>query len=138
MLALFVAFEDFTGAIDYAARKAGEAGDFNTVALIGAAGFDATKKNNFAGSFIYGGVNVFDGGQQISEFSQFMVMGGEEGAGASVFLQMFDDGPGDRQAVESGGAASYFVEQDEAGGRGVIQDGGNFGHFHKKSGAATR
>src|SRR5258708_35823399 len=62
---------------------------------------------------------------------------GEEGAGASVLLQMLDDGPGDGEAVEGGGAAADFVEQDEAGGCGVIQDGGDFGHFYEEGGAAA-
>ena len=38
-------------------------------------------------------------------------MGGEESAGAGVFLQMFDDGPGDRKAVEGCSAAANFVEE---------------------------
>ncbi len=53
-----------------------------------------------------------------------MIVGGEEGAGARVFLQMLDDSPGDGEAVKGGGAAADFVEQDEAGRRGVVEDGG--------------
>src|ERR1700736_2460834 len=138
MLALFVAFEDFTSAIDYAAREPGEAGNFDTVTFIGTTGFDAAKKNNFAGSFLDGDVNIFHRGEQIGEFSQLVVMGGEKRARARMFLQVFDDGPGDGQAVERGGAAADFVKQYEARGRGVIQDGGDFAHFHEKSGAAAR
>src|SRR6267154_4746552 len=50
---------------------------------------------------------------------------------------MLDYGPSDGEAVEGGGAAADFVEQDQAGGRGVIEDGGNFRHFDEEGGAAA-
>src|SRR4029077_1193307 len=64
-------------------------------------------------------------------------MGGEEGAGARVLLEMLDDGPGDGEAVESGGSAADFVEEDEAGGSGMVEDAADFAHFYEESGAAT-
>ena len=82
-------------------------------------------------------MNVFHRGEQVGEFGEFVIVGGEEGAGASVLLEMLDDGPGDGEAVEGGGAAADFVEEDEAGRGGVIEDGGDFTHFHEKSGTAT-
>ncbi len=51
---------------------------------------------------------------------------------------MLDDGPSDGEAVERGGAAADFVEQNEARGRGVIEDGSDFGHFDEKCRAAAR
>src|ERR1700731_5058467 len=65
-------------------------------------------------------------------------MRGEERARAGVLLQMLDHGPGDGEAVEGSGAAANFVEQDEAGRRGVIEDGGDFAHFDEEGRAATR
>src|SRR5712675_1250265 len=50
---------------------------------------------------------------------------------------MLDYGPGDGETVEGGGAAADFVEQDQASGRGVIEDGGDFGHFNEEGGAAA-
>ena len=44
MLALFVLLQDFAGAFDDAAGKAGEARDFDAVALVGAAGFDVAQE----------------------------------------------------------------------------------------------
>ena len=64
-------------------------------------------------------------------------MRGEEGARAGVFLQMLDDGPGDGEAVEGGGAAADFVEEDQAGRRGVMEDGGDLAHFDEEGGAAA-
>src|ERR1700687_1108159 len=64
-------------------------------------------------------------------------MRGKERARAGMFLQMLYDGPGDGQAVECGGAASDFIEQDEARRRRVIEDRGDFAHFDEKCGAAA-
>src|SRR6267154_2302941 len=50
---------------------------------------------------------------------------------------MLDYGPSDGEAVEGGGAAADFVEQDQAGGRGVVENSGDFGHFDQESGAAA-
>src|SRR6266481_9367385 len=66
-----------------------------------------------------------------------MRVGGEEGARASVLLEMFDYGPSDGEAVEGGGAAADLVEEDEACGRGVMEDGGDLAHFDEECGAAT-
>ena len=46
---------------------------------------------------------------------------------------MFDDGPSDGQPIECRGAAPDFIEQHEARGSGVVQDSGDFAHFHEKS-----
>src|SRR5207249_7458552 len=67
-----------------------------------------------------------------------MIVRGEKRAGASVFLQMFDDGPSDRKTIECGGAAADFVEEDEARWRGVVEDAGDFGHFDEERGTAAR
>src|SRR5579859_120447 len=65
-------------------------------------------------------------------------MRGEEGARAGVFLQVFDYGPGDGEAVESGRAAADFIKENEAGGGGVIENGGDLGHFDEEGGTAAR
>ncbi len=51
VLALFVAQEDFAGALDDAARKAGEARDLDAVTFVGAAGLDAAQEDNFVAGF---------------------------------------------------------------------------------------
>ena len=76
-------------------------------------------------------------GQKIGELGEFVIVGGEERAGAGVFLEVLDDGPGDGEAVEGGGAAADFVEEDEARGRGVIEDAGDFAHLDEERGAAA-
>src|SRR5712691_11511377 len=135
VLALLMPFQHFASAFDDAAGKSGEAGDFDAVALVGAAGLHVAKENNFAGRFLHGDVDVFDGRQKIGKLGQLVIVSGEKRARARVLLEMLDDGPGDGETVKRGGAASDFVEKHEARGRGVIQDGGDFAHFDEESGA---
>src|SRR5208282_994649 len=117
--------------------KTGEASDFDAVTFVGAAGLDAAEEDNFVGRFLHGDVDIFDGGEKFGEFGEFVIVRGEEGARAGVFLEMLDDSPGDGEAVEGSGAAAHFIEEDEAGGRGVVEDDGDLAHFDKKSGAAA-
>src|SRR5580704_626452 len=51
---------------------------------------------------------------------------------------MFDDCPRDGESIKRRGASADFIEKDETGRRGVMQDGGDFAHLDKKRGAAAR
>src|SRR5437764_15168134 len=82
-------------------------------------------------------MHSFDRGEQVAQFRQFVVMRGEERARTRVFLQMFDDGPGDREPIKRGGAASDLVEYHKTRRSGVIQDRGDFAHLHEKSGSTA-
>ena len=66
-----------------------------------------------------------------------MVVGGKEGAGADMALQILEGGPGESEAVEGGRAAAHLVEQDEGLRGGGVEDGSGFGHLHHKGGAAA-
>src|SRR6267143_744775 len=138
VLALLVFFQNFAGALDHAAGKSGESGDFDAVAFVGTAGFDASKKNNFAGCFFDGDVHVFYRGEKFGKLGQFMIVRGEERAGTGVLLKMLDNGPGDGEAIERGGAAADFVEEDQARRRGVIENRRYFAHLHEKGRTAAR
>src|SRR5208282_5338863 len=138
MLALLVSLKDFAGALDDAAREAGEASDFDAVALIGAAGFDAAEENNFVGRLFDGDVNVLHAGEEIGELSEFVIMRGEQRASAGVLLQVLDDSPGDGKTVKRRGTTSHFVEKDKTRGSRVMQDGCDFAHLDEKCGAAAR
>src|SRR5712691_6588045 len=58
MLALLMPFQHFASAFDDAAGKSGEAGDFDAVALVGAARLNMAEENNSAGRLFHGDVNV--------------------------------------------------------------------------------
>ncbi len=63
-------------------------------------------------------------------------MGGKEGTGAGAFggVEVFNDGPGDGEAVVGAGAAPDFVEDDEAFGAGVVEDVGGLVHLDHEGG----
>src|SRR5579864_6382724 len=82
-------------------------------------------------------MHVFYGGEKISKFGEFVVVRGEKRTCAGVLLQVLDDGPGDGEAIKSGGAPADFVEKYEAGGCGVVEDDGDFAHFDEKRGTAA-
>ena len=134
---MFVLFEDFAGAFHDGFGETGETGNFDPVTFVGGAGLNAAEENDFVGRFFHADVDVLDGGEKVGEFGEFVIVGGKEGARSGVLLEMFDDGPGDGEAVEGGGAAADFVEEDEAGGRGVMENGGDLAHFDEEGGAAA-
>src|SRR5260370_25811129 len=120
VFAVFVFFQDFAGAFDDAAGKTGEAGNFDAVAFVGAAGLDAAQKNNFAGRFFDGNMDVLDRRKKIGELGELVIMRGKQRARTRVLLQMLDDGPGDGKAVKRGRAAADFIEKDQACVSGVV------------------
>ena len=65
-----------------------------------------------------------------------MIVGGEHRAAAQVAGQMFAHCPGDREAVEGGGAAPDLIEQHQGTIAGVVKDVGGFGHLHHEGGLA--
>src|SRR5260370_34749109 len=126
MLALFMSLQNFAGAFDHAARETGEAGNFDAVTFVCAAGLDTAQKNDLAGRFFDGDVNIFDRGEKIAKLGQFVIVRGEERARAGVLLEMLDNGPGDGKTIERGCSAADFIEENEACRSRVIQDGRDF------------
>ena len=51
---------------------------------------------------------------------------------------MFADGPGDREAIEGGGASADFIQEHQRAFAGVVKDVGGFCHFHHEGGLACR
>src|SRR5260370_17827296 len=108
MLALFMSLQNFAGAFDHAARETGEAGNFDAVTFVCAAGLDTAQKNDLAGRFFDGDVNIFDRGEKIAKLGQFVIVRGEERARAGVLLEMLDNGPVDGNTIERRSSPSLF------------------------------
>ena len=53
-------------------------------------------------------------------------------------MNVFDDGPGQRESVVGGGAAADFIKHDQAARGGGVQDHSGFGHFDHEGGTAAR
>jgi hypothetical protein len=129
--------EDDLASFDDAFGDTGEAGDLDPVAFVGAAGHDFVEEHDLVMPFADGDVEILESGEAGGEFGEFVIMGGEEGFGADDVMEVFDDGPGEAEAVEGAGAAADFVEYDEAGRGGVMEDIGGFAHFDHERGLAA-
>jgi hypothetical protein len=97
---------------------------------------DLPEKDHLVVPFADGDAEVGDVVVLFGESGEFVVVGGEEGPWASVG-EVFGDGPGEGQAVEGAGATADFVEDDEAGGRGVVADVGGLGHLDHEGGLTS-
>ena len=134
----FEVAEDGGGAADDGGGQAGHFGDVDAEAAVGGAGHDTAEEDHLAVLLDGGGVEVVDAGEQIGHGGELVVVGGEDGAGAQarVVVQVLDDGAGDGDAVVGAGAAADFVEDDEAAGGGLGEDGGELQHLdHEGAGA---
>ena len=107
----FEVAEDVLGAVDDRLRQAGEFGDLDAVGFVGRAGEDFAKEDDVVVPLADRDVVVLDGVLGIGEVAEFVVVGGEEGAGLDDVVEVFGDRPGDRETVEGGGAAADFVEE---------------------------
>ena len=54
-----------------------------------------------------------------------------------MLVQMLDDRPGQRQAVEGGGAAAYLVQDHQAIGGALVKDVGGLDHLGHEGGLAA-
>src|SRR5579872_4043916 len=114
MLALFVTLQNFASTFDDAARQSCQASNFDPVTFVGAPGLDVAKKNNFVGSFFHRDVDVFHRRQEFRKLGEFVIVRGEKRARSRMFLEMFDDGPGDAEAIEGCCSATNFVQKHKA------------------------
>ena len=83
---------------------------------------------------------VFEAVEGFRELCEFVVVGGEEGAGSvgiDIGVEVLDHGPGDGEAVVGAGAAADLVEDDEAAGGGVVEDVGGLVHLDHEGGVAA-
>ena len=107
-LLAFEAGEDDVCAVDDGGGEAGEAGDVDAVAFVGGAGDDAAEEDD--GVALLADLNgvVFDAGEGGGEVGELVVVGGEKGTGLALgrVVEVFDDGPGDGDAIEGGGTAA--------------------------------
>ena len=133
---LFEVAEDFLGAVDDGFGEARQLGDLDAVGFVGGAGEDFAEEDDVVVPFADGDVVVFDGALGVGEVAELVVVGGEEGAGLDGVVEVFGDGPGDGEAVEGGGAAADFVEDDEGAVGGVVDDEGGLVHLDHEGGLA--
>ena len=100
--------EDFARAAQHGVGDAREFGDLDTVAFVGAARHDLAQPDDMIALFFDGDAEVLSSRQRLFQFVQMMVVCGEERLGAHG-VEVFGDGPGERQTVVGAGAAPDFI-----------------------------
>ncbi len=110
----------------------------DAVGFIGSAGEDFAEEDDFFVPFADGDVEVSDGGAGLGEVGELVVVRGEERAAAGDVVEVLGDSPGNGEAIEGGGAATDFIEDDEGIFAGVVEDERGFVHFHHEGGLAAR
>ena len=73
------------------------------------------------------------------EFGHLVVVRGKKSARVNfaVLVQVFDNGPGNAQAVEGARAAAELVDEEQAAAGGVVEDIGGLVHLHHEGALAT-
>ena len=130
----FEVAEDFGGAGDDGLGEAREASDLNTVAFVGRTRLDFAEEDDVFVPLADGDVVVLDRFFTGGEVAEFVIVGGEEGAGLGGVVEMLGDGPGDGESVEGGGAAPNFIENDQGVSSGIVDDECGFVHFYHEGG----
>jgi len=89
------------------------------------------EKDNASFPLLDGNMAVEHAGHDLVEVRQFVIMGREQRAGAQIapVRNIFDDRPGNRQAVVGAGAAADFVEDQQASGCRLAEDLTDFIHL---------
>ena len=80
----FQLIEDLPGPIEHLGRHAGQAGDVDAVALVGAAGGDLVQEDNLLVPFAHQHVVIAQARQRLRELGQFVIMRGEQGPAADA------------------------------------------------------
>ncbi len=127
----FEGLEHLFGLADDGIGEAGEFGDVDAVAFVGAARDDVAEEDDAGRLFLDGDVDVLGGLKLLVEAGELPVVGGEESFCFFVGRreEVVGDGPGDRDAVVGACAAADLVEDDEGAGRGVVEDVRRLAHL---------
>ena len=123
--------DDLFGPVDDDIGEAGQAGDLNAVALVGAAPDDLSQENNVVPALTDRDAVVFDAGDLALELCEFVVVGREQGLGAkkAPVADVFDDRPGNAHAVVGRGAAADLIQDQEAFGGRIAENVGDLVHL---------
>ena len=88
----------------------------NPIALIRAAGNNASQKHHIVAPFLDGHGIVPNPGTPLRQTGQFVIMGGKNCFGAYFFPDILDHGAGNAHPIERTGATTNFVQNNQAAG----------------------
>ena len=131
--------EDLAGALQHRGRHARQAGDMDTIALVGATGHDLVEEDDLALALAHRDVGVAKSRFGLLQLHQLVVVGGEQGPAADRVVDVLGDRPGQRDPVEGAGPSADLVEDHQAARGGVVEDVGRLGHLdHERALAAAQ
>jgi hypothetical protein len=104
----------------------------NPVRVVRRAGADGMEEDNHVA--IYADIHLYvsDPGEEIGQFVQLVVMGGEEGPRTDRGMQILGQRPGNADPVERTGSPPDLIEEDQAAVGGGVDDVGGLMHFHEE------
>ena len=102
----------------------------DAVAFVGAAFDDLPEEDDLVVPLADGDVVVAQARHPRGEFGQLVVVRSEEGLRTDLVVEVLDDAPREREAVEGARAAPNLIEDDEAAGGGVVEDVRRLAHLH--------
>ena len=110
----------------------------DAVGAVGGAGGDFVQEHHVAAPLLDPQSVAGQSRQLGCQRGELVEVGGEQRPAAVDLVQMLDHGPGEREAVIGGGAASDLVQDHEAARAGEIQDPCGLDHLDHKGRPAAR
>ena len=98
-LGILVFGQDFARAMHHVGGQSSQLRDFDAIALVGRTFFHLAQKNNSAAALFHANMKVLYAAEAVGQLGQLVIVGGEQGLGASVGVNVFDSRPGDGQAI---------------------------------------
>ncbi len=95
---LFQASEDLLGTLIDFDWYAGETGNMNAITFVGGAVDNFVEEDDLIVPFADGDVQVADAGKRFRQVGELVIVRGEKGAATEMVVQIFDHGPGERNA----------------------------------------
>ena len=101
----------------------------NAVAFVRSAGQNLVQEDDLVHPFSHGHITVLNVRKQLGQFSQLVIVRGEQCPALQLVGNVFGDCPGQREPIVCACTAAYFVENDERFNRGVVYYVCRLGHF---------
>src|SRR5664279_6325115 len=111
-LGAFMFGEYFAGTTHDVGGQPGEFRHLNSVALVSRAFVNFSQEDYPATALFHRHMQILHTAKTVGQLGQLVVMGGEEGLGAGVSVDVLDGCPRNGEPVVGRSTASDFVEQD--------------------------
>ena len=125
-------------ALVHLAWYTGQTRHMDSVTFVGGARHDLMHEDDLVLPLADRNVQVLDARERLFEIGQLVVVRGKQRAATDVVVQVFDNTPGDRNAVVGARTAADFVQNHQAAFGGVIKNPRRLGHLDHEGALAAR